>query len=82
LDDDFLPIAVHFTVARAFGLQGNRPVNLVARQDRVPLGGLAVAVIVLVAWPIRHLLDLNQPCVGHGLQAVPVPRAFTKLRRR
>jgi hypothetical protein len=57
LDDDFLPIGVHFTVARAFGLQRKRPVNLVARQDRVLLGGRAVAVIVLFAWPIRHLLD-------------------------
>jgi len=34
--------------------------NLVARQDRVLLGGLAVAVIVLFARPIRHLLDLTQ----------------------
>src|SRR5579862_1578651 len=34
--------------------------NLVARQDRVLVGGLAVAVIVLFARPIRHLLDLTQ----------------------
>jgi diguanylate cyclase (GGDEF)-like protein len=34
--------------------------NLMAPQDRVLLGGLAVAVIILFARPIRHLLDLTQ----------------------
>jgi diguanylate cyclase (GGDEF)-like protein len=32
--------------------------NLVARQDRVLLGGLAVALIVVFARPIQYLLDL------------------------
>ena len=32
--------------------------NLVTRQDRVLLGGLAVALIVVFAGPIRYLLDL------------------------
>ena len=32
--------------------------NLVTRQDRVPLGGLAVALIVVFARPIRDRLDV------------------------
>ena len=34
--------------------------NLVARQDRVLLGGLAVALFVLFGRPIRYLLDVTQ----------------------
>ena len=46
--------------------------NLVARQDRVLLGGLAVALIAVFARPIRYLLDLARE-VEHssGLALVP-----------
>ena len=49
--------------------------NFVARQDRVLLGGLAVALMVLFARPIRHLLDVARDVerssggVGHAQDA-------------
>ena len=47
--------------------------NLVERQDRVLLGGLAVALIVLFARPIRYLLDLARDVEqSSGLALVPV----------
>jgi diguanylate cyclase (GGDEF)-like protein len=46
--------------------------NLVARQDRVLLGGLAVALIVVFAKPIRYLLDLARDVErSSGLALVP-----------
>ena len=46
--------------------------NLVARQDRVLLGGLAVALIVVFARPIRYLLDLARDVEQQsGLALVP-----------
>jgi diguanylate cyclase (GGDEF)-like protein len=46
--------------------------NLVARQDRVLLGGLAVALIVVFARPIRYLLDLARDVEqSSGLALVP-----------
>jgi diguanylate cyclase (GGDEF)-like protein len=46
--------------------------NLVARQDRVLLGGLAVALVVLFAKPIRYLLDLARDGErSSGLALVP-----------
>jgi diguanylate cyclase (GGDEF)-like protein len=46
--------------------------NLVARQDRVLLGGLAVALIVVFARPIRYLLDLAREVErSSGLALVP-----------
>ena len=55
---DFIPIDFHFTVSGALRYSAAVPMNLVARQDRVLLGGLAVALIVVFARPIRFLLDL------------------------
>jgi diguanylate cyclase (GGDEF)-like protein len=47
--------------------------NFVARQDRVLLGGLAVAMIVLFAKPIRYLLDVAREVEqSSGLPLVPV----------
>jgi diguanylate cyclase (GGDEF)-like protein len=47
--------------------------NLVARQDRVLLGGLAVALIVLFAKPIRYLLDIAREVEqSSGLPLLPV----------
>ena len=47
--------------------------NFVERQDRVLLGGLAVAMIVLFARPIRYLLDLARDVErSSGLALVPV----------
>ena len=47
--------------------------NVVARQDRVLLGGLAVALIVLFARPIRYLLDVAREVEqSSGLALVPV----------
>jgi diguanylate cyclase (GGDEF)-like protein len=47
--------------------------NFVARQDRVLLGGLAVAMVVLFARPIRYLLDLARDVEqSSGLALVPV----------
>ena len=47
--------------------------NFVARQDRVLLGGLAVAMIVLFARPIRYLLDVARDVEqSSGLALVPV----------
>ena len=46
--------------------------NLVARQDRVLLGGLAVALVVVFAKPIRSLLDLARDVErSSGLALVP-----------
>jgi len=46
--------------------------NLVARQDRVLLGGLAVALVVVFAKPIRYLLDLARDVERNsGLALVP-----------
>ena len=46
--------------------------NLVARQDRVLLGGLAVAMVVVFAKPIRYLLDLARDVErSSGLALVP-----------
>jgi diguanylate cyclase (GGDEF)-like protein len=46
--------------------------NLVGRQDRVLLGGLAVALIVVFAKPIRYLLDLARAVEdSSGLALVP-----------
>jgi diguanylate cyclase (GGDEF)-like protein len=46
--------------------------NLVTRQDRVLLGGLAVALIVVFARPIRYLLDLAREVErSSGLALVP-----------
>jgi diguanylate cyclase (GGDEF)-like protein len=46
--------------------------NLVTRQDRVLLGGLAVALIVVFAKPIRYLLDLAREVErSSGLALVP-----------
>lgn len=46
--------------------------NLVARQDRVLLGGLAVALVVVFAKPIRYLLDLARDVEQiSGLALVP-----------
>jgi diguanylate cyclase (GGDEF)-like protein len=46
--------------------------NVVARQDRVLLGGLAVALIVVSAKPIRYLLDLARDVEqASGLALVP-----------
>jgi diguanylate cyclase (GGDEF)-like protein len=46
--------------------------NLVARQDRVLLGGLAVALIVVFARPIRYLLDVARDVErSSGLALVP-----------
>jgi hypothetical protein len=46
--------------------------NLVARQDRVLLGGLAVALIVVFARPIRYLLDLAREVEQtSGLALIP-----------
>jgi diguanylate cyclase (GGDEF)-like protein len=46
--------------------------NLVARQDRVLLGGLALALIVVSARPIRYLLDLAREVEqSSGLALVP-----------
>jgi diguanylate cyclase (GGDEF)-like protein len=46
--------------------------NLVARQDRVLLGGLAVALIVVFARPIQRLLDLARDVEqSSGLALVP-----------
>jgi diguanylate cyclase (GGDEF)-like protein len=46
--------------------------NLVARQDRVLLGGLAVALIVVFARPIQYLLDLARDVEkSSGLALVP-----------
>jgi hypothetical protein len=46
--------------------------NLVARQDRVLLGGLAVALIVVFARPIRFLLDLARDVErSSGLALMP-----------
>jgi diguanylate cyclase (GGDEF)-like protein len=46
--------------------------NFVARQDRVLLGGLAVALIVVFARPIRYLLDLARDVEqSSGLALVP-----------
>ena len=55
---DFLPIAFHFTVSGALGYSAAESMNLMARQDRVLLGGLALALIVVFARPIRYLLEL------------------------
>ena len=47
--------------------------NFVARQDLVLLGGLAVALIVLFARPIRYLLDVAREVEqSSGLALVPV----------
>src|SRR5260370_32823941 len=47
--------------------------NFVARQDRMLLGGLAVALIVLFARPIRYLLDVARDVEkSSGLALVPV----------
>ena len=46
--------------------------NFVGRQDRVLLGGLAVALIVVAAKPIRYLLDLARDVErSSGLALVP-----------
>ena len=46
--------------------------NLVSRQDRVLLGGLAVALVVVFAKPIRYLLDLARDVEeSSGLALVP-----------
>jgi diguanylate cyclase (GGDEF)-like protein len=46
--------------------------NLVARQDRVLLGGLAVALVVVFAKPLRYLLDLARDVeLSSGLALVP-----------
>ena len=46
--------------------------NLVTRQDRVLLGGLAVALIVVFARPIRYLLDLAREVEqSSGLALMP-----------
>ncbi len=46
--------------------------NLVARQDRVLLGGLAAALIVVFARPIQYLLDLARDVEqSSGLALVP-----------
>ncbi len=54
--------------------------NFVERQDRVLLGGLAVAMIVLFARPIRYLLDLARDVErSSGLALVPVLIILTGL---
>src|SRR3954468_6605882 len=70
---DFLPIWFSFYRVPRFALQFVRiPMNLVARQDRVLLGGLAVALIVVFAKPIRYLLDLARDVENSsGLALVP-----------
>src|SRR5213078_3501935 len=61
-----------FYRVRRFALQCGGPMNLVARQDRVLLGGLAVALIVVFARPIRYLLDLAREVErSSGLALMP-----------
>jgi diguanylate cyclase (GGDEF)-like protein len=71
--DDFLPMTVSFYRAPVFWAKVPEiPMNLVARQDRVLLGGLAVALIVVFAKPIRYLLDLARDVErSSGLALVP-----------
>ena len=46
--------------------------NLVGRQDRILLAGLALALIVVFARPIRYLLDLARDVeASSGLALVP-----------
>jgi diguanylate cyclase (GGDEF)-like protein len=73
LADDFLPISVSFYRAPVFWAKVPEiPMNLVARQDRVLLGGLAVALVVMFAKPIRDLLDLARDVErSSGLALVP-----------
>ena len=52
--------------------------NLIGRQDRVLLGGLAVALIVVFARPIRYLLDLARDVEqSSGLALVPALMILT-----
>jgi len=46
--------------------------NVIGQQDRVLLGGLAVALIVVAAKPIRYLLDLARDVErSSGLALIP-----------
>jgi diguanylate cyclase (GGDEF)-like protein len=72
LVDDFLPMCFSFYRAPALGLQCLIPMNLVARHDRVLVGGLAVALFVVFAKPIRELWDLARDVErSSGLALVP-----------
>jgi diguanylate cyclase (GGDEF)-like protein len=52
--------------------------NLIGRQDRVLLGGLAVALIVVFARPIRYLLDLARDVEqSSGLALIPALMILT-----
>jgi diguanylate cyclase (GGDEF)-like protein len=54
--------------------------NLIGRQDRVLLGGLAVALIVMFAGPIRDLLDLARDVErASGLVLVPALMILTAV---
>ena len=55
---DFRPIAVSFYRVRPLDDSSAAAMNLIAGQDRVLLGGLAVALIARFSRPIRALLEL------------------------
>ena len=69
---DFLPIGFILPCLALWATVPPNPMNLVTRQDRVLLGGLAVALIVVFARPIRYLLDVAREVErSSGLALVP-----------
>jgi diguanylate cyclase (GGDEF)-like protein len=71
-DDDFLPMAFHSIAPLNPVKWAEIPMNLVARQDRALLAGLAVALIVVFAKPVRYLLDVaGEVERSSGLALVP-----------
>src|SRR6185503_18208178 len=70
--DDFLPMPWHSIAPLNPVKWAEIPMKLVARQDRALLVGLAVALVVVFAKPIRYLLDLaGEVERSSGLALVP-----------
>ena len=62
----------HFTVPGLWAKVETIPMNVMARQDRVLLAGLAMALVVVFVRPIRYLLDLARDVEeSSGLALVP-----------
>ncbi len=72
--EDFLPISAYFSLlcSALLNYSSAELMNLVNPQDRVLVAGLAVALIVVFAGPIRYLLDLARDVEeSSGLALVP-----------
>src|SRR4051794_25773980 len=70
--DDLRPIRPLFYRAPPSGRTSAGAMSMIGRQDRVLLGGLAIALIVVAAKPIRFLLDLARDVErSSGLALIP-----------